>query len=93
MSLSWDGTAYELENGDVLFVALSHGIDEVEMGVERSREAAVERARALLPAGYLEPEPLGGWLDLLVGGIFGSGRKFIARRSTIAVPSMDQSNV
>lgn len=80
MDLSFDGTAYELENGDVLLVALVHGLDELERGVDQARAASVAKAFSLVPAGYRDPEPIGDWIDLIIHGIYGYGRKFIAKK-------------
>jgi len=80
MDLSFDGAAYELESGDVLLVALVHGLDELECGVDQARAAATAKAFALVPAGYGEPEPVSDWLDLLIQGVYGYGRKFIAKK-------------
>ncbi len=81
MVLLWDeGTAYRLDDDSVLLIALSAGIDERLLGVENARAEAERRVFAKVPPGYSAPTPESGWLDLLVEGYYGFGRKYVAKK-------------
>ena len=74
------GVGYELENGEVLLIALCSGTDERVYGKDKARQMAIDRAFALLPSGYEQPEPYTDWESLLSAGCFGVGRQYIAKK-------------